>query len=89
MKMRTCGFKSIAWASPFANASGRALVNQARFAVSARRRRSLTHAAFAAFISGVRLCGGQFRIPTHAFPVDFAEIHKADPAPLIPTNGRG
>lgn len=70
-------------------ASGRAFVNQARFAVLAIRRRSLTLAAFAASISGVRLCGGQFRIPTHAFPVDFAEIHKADHGPLIPTPSRG
>jgi hypothetical protein len=50
---------------------------------------SLTLAAIAASISGVRLCGGQFRIPTHAFPVDFAEIHNADHGPLIPTFGRG
>ena len=74
---------------PFANASGWADVNQARFAVLAIRLSSLTLAAIAACISGVRLTRGQLRIPSHAFPVDFAEIHKADHGPLIPTAGRG
>ena len=40
-------FKRVSWASPFASAAGRALVNQARFAVLAMRRPSLTHPAIA------------------------------------------
>ena len=50
-------------ASPSAIASGRAVVNQARFAVLAIRRPSLTHAAVAAVISGVRLSPELFRNP--------------------------
>jgi len=64
-------------------------VNGTRFAVSAIRLSSLTHAAIAAVISGAQLSLERFRIPTHAFPVDFAEIRKADHGPLIPTAGRG
>ena len=40
----------MSWASPYANAAGQAVVNRARFAVSAMRRPSLTQAAIAAFI---------------------------------------
>lgn len=58
-------------------------------AVLAIRRPSLTHAAVAAVISGVRLPLELIRIPTHAFPVAFCESHWVDPAPLIPTVGRG
>ena len=57
----------MSWASPYANAAGQAVVNRARFAVSAMRRPFLTQAAIAALISGVRASLEQFRIPTQAF----------------------
>ena len=79
------------WTSPFADASGRAGVNQARFAVLAMRLSSLTLLLTAAFISGVRLSRGQFRIPTQACSLHFreAKVKCAEPALLIPTISRG
>ena len=64
-------------------------MNQARFAVLASRRPSLTHPATRGSISGVRLFSEQFRIPSHACFVTFYERHKADPAQTIPTFRRG
>ncbi|MGB0908168.1 MAG: hypothetical protein ACPGVT_11790 [Maricaulaceae bacterium] len=66
-------------------------MNQARFAVLAIRLSSLTRAADAAVISGVRLTRGLFRIPTQAYPLHFrfAKVKDADHALLIPTFGRG
>jgi len=78
------------WASPSANAAGRALVNQARFAVLAMRRPSLTHPAIAGLFQA---SASQQTIPQPGtgFPPSIppmAEMKNADPAPLIPTFSR-
>jgi len=71
-------------------ARGRALVNQASFAVLAIRQPSLTRPAIAG-LSQASALSRRFRIPAHACSLyyRFANIKKADPAPLIPTFGRG
>ena len=81
----------VCWASPFACAPGRALVNQAptpmALAVLAIRQRSLTHPATRGFISGARL-PANYSATRHIFAPfisAMAEVKRADHGPVTPT----
>ena len=68
-------------------ATGQALVNQARFSVLAIRHPSLTHPAIAGLFQASAI-EQTIPHPDTACFEHFYEMHKADPAPLIPTYGR-